>query len=96
MGGTSDPFYSDKSSLCQQTVECDMGSGNHITHYSDVIMSALASQITGISIVYSAVCLGADQKKHQSSVSLAFREGNPLLTSGFPSQRASNTENVSI
>ena len=40
-------------------------------HYSDVIMSAMASQITGVSIVYSTVCSGADQGKHQSSTSLA-------------------------
>ena len=41
-------------------------------HYTDVIMSAMASQITGASIVYSTVCLCADQRKHQSSASLAF------------------------
>ena len=44
-------------------------------HYSDVIMSTMASQIIGISIVYSTVCLGADQRKHQSSASLAFVRG---------------------
>ena len=41
-------------------------------HYSDVIMSAMASLITGVSIVCSTVCSGADQRKHQSSSSLAF------------------------
>ena len=41
-------------------------------HYNDVIMSAMASQITGVSIVCSAVSSGADQRKHQSSASLAF------------------------
>ena len=40
-------------------------------------MSAMASQITGVSIVYSTVCSGADQRKHQSSASLAFVEGIP-------------------
>ena len=40
-------------------------------HYSDVIMITIASQITGVSIVYSADCSGADQRKHQSSASLA-------------------------
>ena len=40
-------------------------------HYSNVLMSALASQITGVSIVFSIVCSGADQRKHQSSASLA-------------------------
>ena len=38
-------------------------------------MSAMASQITGVSIVCSTVCWGADKKKHQSSASLAFVRG---------------------
>ena len=44
-------------------------------HYSDVIMSEMASHITGVSIVYSTVCSGADQRKHQSSASLALVGG---------------------
>ena len=44
-------------------------------HYSDVIMSAIASQITSITIVYSTVYSGRDQRKHQSSESLAFVRG---------------------
>ena len=44
-------------------------------HYSDVIMSVMASQITGVSIVYSTVCSAADRRKHQSSASLAFARG---------------------
>ena len=39
---------------------------------SDVIMSAMASQITSLLIVCSTVYAGADQRKHQSSASLAF------------------------
>ena len=39
------------------------GPGCASVHYSDVIMSAMASQITGVPIVYSAVCLGADTSK---------------------------------
>ena len=34
-------------------------------------MSGMASQITGVLIVYSTVCSGADQRKHQISASLA-------------------------
>ena len=41
-------------------------------HYSDVIMGAIASQITSLTIVYSIIYSGADQRKHQSSASLAF------------------------
>ena len=42
------------------------------THYDDVIMDSIASQITSLTIVYSNVYSGADQSKHQSSASLAF------------------------
>ena len=45
------------------------------SHYSDVIMGSIASQITSLTIVYSSVCSGADQRKHQSSASLAFVQG---------------------
>ena len=41
-------------------------------HYSDIIINVMASQITGVSIVYSTVWSGAYQRKHLSSVSLAF------------------------
>ena len=47
----------------------------HLHHYSDVIMGGMASQITGISIVYSTVYSGTVQRKYQSSVSLAFVRG---------------------
>ena len=40
-------------------------------------MSAIASQITSLTIVYSIVHSGTDQGKHQSSASLAFAWGNP-------------------
>ena len=41
-------------------------------HYDDVIMDTIASQITSLTIVYSIVYSGTDQRKHQSSASLAF------------------------
>ena len=41
-------------------------------HYIDVIMSTMASQITSLMIVYSSIYWGTDQRKHQSSASLAF------------------------
>ena len=44
-------------------------------HYGDVIMGAMASQITSLTIVYSTLYSGADQRKHQSSASLAFVRG---------------------
>ena len=39
-------------------------------------MGSMASQITSLTIVYSAVYSGADQRKHQSSASLDFVRGN--------------------
>ena len=62
-------------------------------HYSDVIMSAMASQITSLTIVYSTVYSGADQGKRQSSASLALWGE---FTGEFPTQMASDAENVSI
>ena len=44
-------------------------------HYSGVIMSVMASQLTSLKSVYLAVSSGADQRKHQSSASLAFVRG---------------------
>ena len=41
-------------------------------HYGDVIMGAIASQIASLTIVFSTVYLDTDQRKHQSSMSLAF------------------------
>ena len=38
-------------------------------------MSAMASQITSLAIVYSTVYSGTDERKHQSSASLAFVRG---------------------
>ena len=43
--------------------------------YNDVATDSMASQITSLTIVYSAVYSGADQRKHQSSASLAFVRG---------------------
>ena len=40
-----------------------------------IVMGTLASQITSLTIVYSTVYSGADQRKHQRSASLAFVRG---------------------
>ena len=39
--------------------------------YNDVIMTTMATPITSLTIVYSPFIQGADQRKHQSSASLA-------------------------
>ena len=42
------------------------------SHYIDVIMTTMASQITSLMVVYSTVYSDADQRIHQSSASQAF------------------------
>ena len=60
-------------------------------------MSAMASQITDASIVCSTICSGADQRKHQSSATLAFMCGiHWWPPRGYPAKRASDAENASI
>ena len=44
-------------------------------HYSDAIINTATSQTTGVSIVCTIVCSGADQRKHQSYGSLRFVRG---------------------
>ena len=50
-------------------VQCDA------LHYNSVIMGAMASQITSLTIVYSTVYSVTDQRKYQSSALLAFGRG---------------------
>ena len=56
------------NSLLQTTAASNM---THY-HYSDVIMGAMVAQITSLTIVYSSVYSGADERKGQSTASLAF------------------------
>ena len=74
---------------CNKVPVLDLGV-NGGQHYGYVIMSAMASQITSLTTVYSTALSGADQRKHHSSASLAFVRGIHRW------QRASNAENVSI
>ena len=57
-------------------------------------MGAIVSQITSLTIVYSTVYSDADQRKHQSSASLAFGRGIHRGPVSFPAQMTSNAENV--
>ena len=62
--------------------------------YNDVIVSAMASQIPGVSAVCSTVCSGADQRKHQSSASLAFVRGICRSPVDSPHKGPSKAENA--
>ena len=44
-------------------------------HYNDIIMIAISSKVTSVTIVYSTVYSDADQRKHQSSALLALVRG---------------------
>ena len=56
-------------------------------------MDEMASQITKLTIVYSTVYSGVDQRKLRVTSLCA---GNSLVTGEFPAQMASNAENISI
>ena len=56
-------------------------------HYSSVIMRAMTSQISSVSIVCTAVCSGTDQRKHQSFVSLEFARGIHRWSVNSPHKR---------
>ena len=74
-----------------------VGIRNPITnHCNDVIMGVIASKITSLTIVYLTVYSGADQRKYQSSVSLAFVRGIHRRPVNSPHKMASSAENVSI
>ena len=54
-------------------------------HYGHFIMSTMASQITRLTIVYSSVYSGADQRKHQWKLCVAgLCEGNSPTTGELP------------
>ena len=66
-------------------------------HYNDVIMSAMAPQITSLTIVYSTVHSGTYQRKKTSQLLVTgLCARNSPVTGEFPAQMASNAEKVSI
>ena len=67
-----------------------------VWHCSEVIMNAMVSEITSLSTVCSTVCSGTDKKNPLKPRVTGLCQGNPPVTGGFPTQRDSNTENVSI
>ena len=67
-----------------------------IAHYSDVIMDAIASLITGVSIIYSTVCSGADKKNTLKLRVTGLCEGNSTMAGDFTAWRPDNAENAFI
>ena len=66
------------------TIVSDGALNRTTVHYDDVIMGTIPSQVTSLTIVYSTVYSGADQRKHQSSASLAFVRGIHRGLVNFP------------
>ena len=60
-----------------------------------IIMSAMASQIISITIVFTIVYSGTDQRNNKAPRHWPC-EGNSLVTDEFPVQMAYNAENISI
>ena len=74
-------------SLMIDGLPCTEEHDRYVTlEYNAVIMSAMASQITSLTIVNSTVYSGTDEWEHQSSASLASGTGE------FPAQRANNAK----
>ena len=67
-----------------------------LSHYSDIMMDTLMSQITSLTIVYSTVLFRHRSKKTSKLHVTGFCAGNSPGTSEFLAQMASNAEKVSI
>ena len=65
-------------------------------HCNDVIMNTMACQIHSLTIVYSTVYSRHRSKKTSKLCVTGICEGNSPVPGEFPTQRASNTANVSI
>ena len=66
------------------------------THYNGIVISAMASQITSLMVVYSTVYLRRRSKKASKLCITGLCEGNSAVTGEFPTQRTSNAEIISI
>ena len=84
-----------KTSSGHHDTSLEINDNNQRMHYSDVIMGAIASQIAGITIVYSIVYSGAIKETSKPRVT-GLCEGNSPVTAEFLAQTASNAENASI
>ena len=60
-----------------------MGAKRNFSHYSDVLMSTTASQITGVSVIYSNICSGRSKKTSKLRVTGLWAGISPV-TGEFP------------
>ena len=87
------PFVIEYNSLSRIASLVTKRSSLTVSHYRDVIMSRMASQMTSVSIVYSTVRWS---KKTPKLCVNGLCESNSPVAGEFPAQRTSNAENVSI
>ena len=73
-------------------VDCKFIFGHIYIHYSDVMINAMASQITSLTIAYSTVYSSTDQRKHQNLHVTGLCEGNFPVTVELPTHKARNAE----
>ena len=75
----------------------ETGSYIHVErgHYIDVLVSAMASQITSVSLLYSTVCSCRSKKTSKLRVADLWEEKSPV-SGEFPANRASYKEKFSI
>ena len=74
-GDSAKPITSWLVSASHECIYMESHSINRLVHNNDIIMGVMTSQITSLTIVYSTVYSGTEQRKHQSSASLAFVRG---------------------
>ena len=87
------PFFKGMRCVCT-TCMFIIASHRGQSHYNDVITSAMASEIIGVSI-FARLFRRRSNKTSKLRVT-ALCEGNSPVTGEFPTQMASNAENVSM
>ena len=88
---TKDPAF---ASCCLSIRLVILVSSRRVSHNNDVIMSAMASQITSLTIVYSIVYSGHKSKKTSKLCVTGLCAGNSPVIGEFPAQWAINAENI--
>ena len=88
-------FFISIKKTCQSIFFISINKETCWYHYCDIIMGVMVSEITSLTIVYLTIYSRTDQRKHLSSLSLAFVQGIHR-SRWIPTQMASNAENVSI
>ena len=74
-----------KGQQCRKPIHGFIMYRSYHMHYNDVIMMAMASQITGVSIVYSSVCSAEAQIKEKLKLRVAgLCDGNSPVTGEYP------------